>query len=57
MQWYIYPLKLVLHILPYTSFLSNSIFPLLMFTVTYRKTSNFDICFQKFSYTCHFCFL
>ena len=44
-------------ILPYTSFLRNNIFPLLMFIVTHRKISNFDICFQRFSYTCHFCFV
>ena len=39
------------------SFLSNNIFPLLMFIVAHRKTSNFDMCFQKFSNTCHFCFM
>ena len=40
--------NVVLHILPYSSFVTNNIFLLLMFTVTYRKTSNFDMCFQKF---------
>ena len=50
------PVNVVLHILPYASFVTNNIFLLLMFTVTHRKTSNFDMCFQKFSYTCHFCF-
>ena len=48
------PVNLVLHILPYASFVTNNIFLLLMLTVTHRKTCNFDMCFQKFTYTCHF---
>ena len=51
------PVNVVLHILPYASFVTNNIFLLLMFIVTQRKTSNFGMCFQKFSYTCHFCFI
>ena len=46
-----------MHILTYAGFVTNNIFLLLMFTVTHRKTSNFDMCLQKFSYTCHFCFI
>ena len=51
------PVNVLLHILPYASFVTNNIFLLLMFTVTHRKTSNFDMYFQKFSYTCQVYFI
>ena len=43
------PVNVVLHMLPYASFVTSNMFLLLMFTVTHRETSNFDMCFQKFS--------
>ena len=49
--------NVVLHVLPWASFVTNNIFLLLIFTVTHIKTSNFDMYFQKFIYTCHFCFI
>ena len=51
------PVNVVLDILPDASFVTNNIILLFMFTVNHRKTSNFNMWFQKFSYTCYFCFM
>ena len=44
------PVNVVLHNLLFASFITNNIFLPLMFPITHRKTSNFDMGFQKFSY-------